>query len=88
MEWIFIALIGAFIGLLVAYGAAQALRMPSALVITIGVIGALGGAFLQQATGSLIFGPWTFYLGGIGLAIALEAGGLLGYSLTNEERRT
>lgn len=87
MEWIILALVGAVIGLLAAYGAAQALRMPTALVVFIGVVGALGGGMIQHATESLIFGRWTFYVAGAGLALALVAGGLLGYSLTNEERR-
>ncbi|MEK7358177.1 MAG: hypothetical protein AAB250_17150 [Bdellovibrionota bacterium] len=86
MEWLALAMIGALIGVVVGF-AAQSLRMPVALVVFVALIGALGGGMIQKATGSLIFGTWTFYIAGVGLAIALLAGALLGYSLTNEERR-
>jgi uncharacterized membrane protein YeaQ/YmgE (transglycosylase-associated protein family) len=86
MEWIVIALIGAIVGVVASF-AAQPLRMPAALVVFIGIVGALGGGLIQNATHSLIFGQWTFYVAGVGLSIALLAGALLGYSLTNEERR-
>ena len=87
MDWIIVALVGAIVGLIVAYGAVQALRMPSLLVIIVGTVGALGGGLIQRATGSLVFGPHTFYIAGLGLSIALVAGSLLAYSLANEERR-
>ncbi|MES2964681.1 MAG: hypothetical protein V4760_12385 [Bdellovibrionota bacterium] len=88
MEWLVIAFIGAIVGFVVSFVAQGLLRMPVSLVVLIGTIGALGGGAIQQATQSMIFGRWTFYLAGVGLSIALLAGGLLGYSLTNEERRT
>lgn len=87
MEWLVLALLGAVIGFVVSFAAQQTLRMPSALVIFVAVLGALGGGLIQQATESITFGRWTFYIAGLGLSVTLLAGALLAYSLTNEERR-
>jgi uncharacterized membrane protein YeaQ/YmgE (transglycosylase-associated protein family) len=87
MEWLAVAVVGAIIGFVVSFAAAQAFRMPGSLVVFIGVMGALGGGMIQRATDTIIFGRWTFYIAGAALSIALLAGALLAYSLTNEERR-
>ena len=86
MEWIVLAVIGAVIGAVVSF-IATAVRMPQSLSILVALVGAIAGGAIARATGFLAFGTWTFYIAGAGLAIVMLAGGILAYSLTNEEKR-
>ena len=86
MEWIVLAIIGAVIGTVVSF-VATAVRMPQSLAILVAVVGAIAGGAIARTTGFLAFGTWTFYVAGAGLSIVMLAGGILGYSLTNEEKR-
>ena len=86
MDWIFLAIIGAVLGGIVSFAALN-LRMPQSLTVFMGVLGALAGGFLAQITHFFTFGPWTFYVAGVALSIVVLAGGILGFSLTNEEKR-
>lgn len=86
MEWIVVAAIGAIIGTVVSFVSAG-LRMPQSLTILLAVVGAIAGGLIARVTNFLAFGPWTFYIAGTGLAIAMLAGGILAFSLTNEEKR-
>lgn len=86
MDWIFLAIIGAVLGGIVSFAALN-LRMPQSLTVFLGVLGSLAGGFLAHITDFSSFGQWTFYVAGVALAIVVIAGGILGYSLTNEEKR-
>ena len=86
MEWIVLAVVGAVIGTVVSF-IATGLRMPQSLAILVAVVGAIAGGGIARTTGFMAFGTWTFYIAGAGLAIVMLAGGILGYSLTNEEKR-
>lgn len=87
MEWIVVIAIGAVIGSVVSFVASEAIRMPQSLTILIAVVGAVLGGLIDRVTGFLAFGQSTFYIAAAGLSIALLAGGLLAFSLTNEEKR-
>ncbi len=87
MEWIVVIAIGAVIGGVVSFVSLEGLRMPQSLTILLAVVGAVFGALLAQVTGFQAFGQYTFYIAATGLSIALLAGGMLAFSLTNEEKR-
>lgn len=88
MEWIFIAIIGAVIGVIVSF-LVQPMRMPQPLVITIAVIGALLGGGLYYITNANIniFGEWSFYFLGVIVSIGFLAGSILAFGLTSTEKR-
>ena len=87
MEWIVVLAIGAVIGVVVSFVAAGSLKMPQILTIFIAVVGAVFGGLIARVTGMLAFGQFTFYIAAAVLSIALLAGGILAFSLTNEEKR-
>lgn len=87
MEWLLVAFVGATIGL-IAGVVAQTVRMPSALSLAIGIVGGLCGGMLARLTGLDKVADWSFYVAGGMVATAFLAGGVLGYGLTNEEKRT
>lgn len=87
MEWIVVIAIGAIIGGVVSFVSVEGLRMPQSLTILLAVVGAVFGGLIAQVTGFMAFGQATFYIAGAGLSIAMLAGGLLAFSLTNEEKR-
>jgi hypothetical protein len=87
MEWLVVIAIGAIIGGVVSFVSVEGLRMPQSLTILLAIVGAVFGGIIVRATGFLAFGQWTFYVAATGLSIALLAGGILAFSLTNEEKR-
>ena len=87
MEWIVVVAIGAVIGGVVSFVSVEGLRMPQSLTILLAIVGAVFGALISRVTGFTSFGPWTFYITGTGLSIAMLAGGILAFSLTNSEKR-
>ena len=86
MTWILVAFIGAFVGTMVSF-VVRHLHMPPLLCIGLGIIGALIGAGLNTMMGTEILGAWSFYLSGAVVSVCIIAGGILAFSLTNEERR-
>lgn len=87
MEWVVAIAIGAIIGAVVSFVSVEGMRMPQSLTILLAVVGAVFGGLIAKVTGFMSFGPWTFYVAATGLSIALLAGGLLAFSLTDEEKR-
>ena len=87
MAWIVVVAIGAVIGAVVSFVSLEGLRMPQSLTILLAIVGAVFGGILVHVTGFLAFGQYTFYIAATGLSIALLAGGMLAFSLTNEEKR-
>jgi uncharacterized membrane protein YeaQ/YmgE (transglycosylase-associated protein family) len=86
MEWLAVAIIGAIIGTIVSFVGLN-LKMPQALVIALGTIGAIAGGLIDRVTQFAAFGAYTFYIAGAGLSVVVLAGAFLAYSLTNEETR-
>jgi ABC-type enterochelin transport system permease subunit len=87
MEWIVVIAIGAIIGGVVSFVTLGGLKMPQTLTILLAIIGAIFGGLIAKVTGFLSFGQFTLYITAAGLSIALLAGGILAFSLTNEEKR-
>ena len=87
MEWIVVIAIGAVIGAVVSFVSLEGLRMPQSLTILLAIVGAVFGGLIAQVTGFTGLGQYTFYIAATGLSIALLAGGMLAFSLTNEEKR-
>lgn len=87
MEWIVAIAIGAVIGGVVSFVSVEGLRMPQSLTILVAIVGAVFGGLIARVTGFMAFGQWTFYIAATGLSIAMLAGGILAFSLTNEEKR-
>ena len=86
MEWLLVAIIGAVIGVVVSV-VVGGVRVPAVLCVTIGIIGALGGAVLFKMTGAEVFGTWSLYIAGAGISILALAGGIFAYLLTSAENR-
>lgn len=87
MEWIVVVAIGAIIGVVVSFVSLEGLRMPPSLTLLLAIVGAVFGGLIAQVTGFTALGRYTFYITATGLSIVLLAGGLLAFSLTNEEKR-
>jgi uncharacterized membrane protein YeaQ/YmgE (transglycosylase-associated protein family) len=85
MTWILVAIIGAMVGAAVSV-VVRHLEMPVALCVGLGVAGALIGAGLNAMVGAEILGAWSFYLSGAVVSVCILAGGILAFSLTNEDR--
>ena len=86
MEWLVVAVIGMIVGTAISF-ATISLRMPQSLTILLAVVGAVAGGLITKVANFAAFGPWTFYIAGTALAIVMLAGGILAFSLTNEEKR-
>ena len=87
MEWIVVVGIGCLIGLVVSFVVAGTLKMPRSLTIIVGIVGAVVGGIIARVSGFFAFGDFTFYISATALSVALLSGGVLGFSLTNEEKR-
>jgi hypothetical protein len=86
MDWLLVAIIGAAVGFVISFFA-QGIRMPQALCVVLALAGSLAGAGLIKISGLPIFGIGSFYIAGCLGAICLLAGGILAFSLTQDEHR-
>ena len=87
MIWIVIIAIGAIIGASVGFVSSTGVGMPRSLTLFIAIAGAVIGGILVRFTGFMALGEFTTYIAATVLSIALVAGSILAFSLTNEEKR-
>jgi uncharacterized membrane protein YeaQ/YmgE (transglycosylase-associated protein family) len=86
MEWLLVAIVGSVVGLLIGFFA-EAIRMPQSLSVVLGVAGSLAGAGIVRVSSTAFLGPWSFYVAATLGAICLLSGGILAFSLTQDEHR-